>query len=941
MTELGKVVSLSVALLAGPLFASEAGEYGGGKWHREGDRLVLVQGDRTLSLEARFVGKGWRFRPVAGSLAGVAVKDGVLLADFRGVAPAGAEFQDNLPMLLVVSGDAASYSDTRLRLGPQMADFKMKSKWGHGLSLESEAFKLCFTLERAVVQSFWNNPGTSKWSVRLHLNGEKQKDGSTVYATQLAVRSDPKLRIVPPPDIVAQKREQYTRVLVPPQEAGFDPSRILARIAGKDMTRAAFGDVEDLFDARSRLYAVAERLSLARAATGETDRLVARGYAALSAMDLGGLTNACAALEARLVTAEGETPSAPFSPLTWVKCFTQWGYRRAADGCSVSEPNPWLIQGEDGFRMNVAQDERVVIAHAADTARDFETRYIRPMTDVHFVRTRTSTKWLLPDRTVTFSLLTPVVDVDGIERLTLSGFTSEPETLRWTDRSGRSTGLRLVSRATIAAETIPSVLMDFAAPPPAPKAYTRGRQTIDPETVDRPYLRVNGANWSLALFPGEKPVAAAWEKGVLTVEFPKRTHVGILRLRDNLSTCEQNEICEFFARTSLAYPTDCRETVKGDRVGWKYAYLERANAWGASARKIAPVPPLVEFAGVRVPGMRRCKYPTKWGLFSYCEGDQCACTLPAFAREPRLRGVNVGIWDKDEKWEGHLAQRVNWVRACFGGPATSTLADQCAQLERRLAQYGARTKFLVDPHCREYRVNWSAGMSADPAVEARFLNLWDAVSKVGARHPKAIEGYDLYNEPGLVAGAEERWRTLNLRVAGIIRKNHPGAKIYYSAIYGGNPNGLFNLTPLGIPEEVVTYHFYSPHGFTHQKVDTKNPGDTYTFYPAWQAPIDWAANTHFGGTTVDWYDRWTLQAILLPAYEHLAAYGRPLHVGEFAVVGYANGKAPRGAFLWTRDATELIEGQGASWHLWNGGFGLGNAFVREYVHALWRKGGAE
>ena len=150
---------------------------------------------------------------------------------------------------------------------------------------------------------------------------------------------------------------------------------------------------------------------------------------------------------------------------------------------------------------------------------------------------------------------------------------------------------------------------------------------------------------------------------------------------------------------------------------------------------------------------------------------------------------------------------------------------------------------------------------------------------------------------------------------------------------------MFNLKPLEIEgPQTVTFHFYTPHAFTHQKCATHNAGgDTCVFYPGWAPEIDWVGGTHFGGTTVEWFDKWTLAASLLPVFEHWAEWKAPLHCGEFSVIGYANGKSPNGAFLWTRDSVELIEHVGASWHLWNGGFGLGNAQVRAWMYPLWKQ----
>ena len=119
------------------------------------------------------------------------------------------------------------------------------------------------------------------------------------------------------------------------------------------------------------------------------------------------------------------------------------------------------------------------------------------------------------------------------------------------------------------------------------------------------------------------------------------------------------------------------------------------------------------------------------------------------------------------------------------------------------------------------------------------------------------------------------------------------------------------------------------------RVAKLRPGDTCVVYPGWCPAMDWKAAVHFGGTTVTWFDRWTMEAVLLPAFEHCAAYGMPMHFGEFGVIGYANTKSPRSALCWTRDAVETFETIGADWHLWNHGFGMANPLVRDYVTRLW------
>ena len=746
-------------------------------------------------------------------------------------------------------------------------------------------------------------------------------------------------------DTVAQKREQYRRVLIPPQERGFNPAAWLSLVDSPDVTQADFSKLEDLFDARSRLYGAAERARRACTSDASVEETIAAGYAALNAMDLDGATAACEKLEAIAGVGNAEPPRA--NPFTWVKSFTQWGYMRHPEGTGVYEPDPWNLQWEDGFRFNLAQNARVSIANYSQSGgatHFFETRFSAPMYDVKTERTWIGTRWFMPDdKVVEFSILSPLVDVDGTDTLTLGGFTKIPDTLVWYSPDGLRRTVELTGRATPKVEVLETVLEDHAQAQPKPRAApSKGEREIDPADVGRPWLllecdgKVGLSGDMIALFPGARPVSAKFEKGVFTLKLEKKSYVAVMRLRDNLHPMEQAEVCEFFARVAAALPVACKETIKGDKVIWKYSHRFRENAWIANPQPIAPVPPLADYANLPSPGSKKFKYPTKWGLYRYRAGDMSEAALPEsfVSRQPPRRGVNYRLAESREALNSLIASGARSFRLCVG--KSKPIDESCADLENLLAACEGRgVTFLIDPHGAEYQVTRTAGAPGDEA-EGKFLALWDKLSQIGARHAGLIEGYDLYNEPGLIAGAEGRWKELCEHAAHVIRKNHPGSAVYYSSVYSGNPNGLFNLEPLDIsPPQTITCHFYTPHSFTHQKFQTKNAGDTCVFYPGWCPQMDWKKAVHFGGTTVTWFDRWALEAVLLPAFEHCAEFGMPMHFGEFGVIGFANGKSPHSALYWTRDAVETFEKISADWHLWNQGFGLKNEFVRKYVESIW------
>ena len=121
-----------------------------------------------------------------------------------------------------------------------------------------------------------------QWSLRFHTKGAKQADGSTLYEETLSL-SKARIVIPKPVDMVAQKRVQYGRILLPPQERGFDPAAWLERIESPDLSQEDVGKLEDLLDARSRLYDAAARARRVLPADAAVEKSVAAGYAAHSA----------------------------------------------------------------------------------------------------------------------------------------------------------------------------------------------------------------------------------------------------------------------------------------------------------------------------------------------------------------------------------------------------------------------------------------------------------------------------------------------------------------------------------------------------------------------------------------------------------------------------------------------------------------------------------
>ena len=212
-------IAIVAVALASVLSAEEnTWTFNGGKARLEADGIVVEQGNRTLSIDACFVAKGWGFRTIKDAIKGVSCDDGSLRIAFKAVSPPDARWQNDLPMLIVVKGVSTEYPDGSLRLGSAIASFDKANVWGFGSAMESDSFGYRFSTTRPLVQSFWNKAKTGQWEVRFHTKGEKQPDGSVRYDETLTI-AKAAVKITKKIDMVAQKRVQYGRVLYPPQSA--------------------------------------------------------------------------------------------------------------------------------------------------------------------------------------------------------------------------------------------------------------------------------------------------------------------------------------------------------------------------------------------------------------------------------------------------------------------------------------------------------------------------------------------------------------------------------------------------------------------------------------------------------------------------------------------------------------------------------------------------
>lgn len=854
------------------------------------------------------------------------VEDETLLFDLSMTLPVDFKTQGNLPPQLTLGAAPGVLNGTLAQSGGRTVKLPADNTWNYGNSFYIQKCGLKLELLNGPQSiSIWGKEKTSV-SFRIPAKLESEKDGQRLYRIRFRLSAFTE-QLREPVDMIKLKREQYLRVLYPPMEPEFKPAKLIAMLNAPDVSHKTLKQVESCLDTRAVLYSLRERLIHADSPSPAFRHGLDKAYGKLNSGDWQGVRTMIPDLE-RQAEKLSPLPITSRNPYTWIKSFTQYGYFKHPDGCSLIEPNPFCVLFQDGFRFAIA--EHPGVERISDGAFQ-QIRYTRPMEDVSVERSWVDTKWNLPGQTVTFSMLTPVINVENTDTLELSNFSRPPSGISYVNEKMRLWGTSLIDM-TRSTETIASVLVDNQN---TGNTRISGKvYSFSPFFPGRPWIVLSSKNdaWSLILILGERPLSATLKDGKFILKLEKKTHIGIIRLPFARHPREAAGLAEFFTETTLDYPVGVTETVRNGTVTWKYRYRKRSNTWKTVARRIAPLPPLLALGNVNVPDAKRSAFNTKYGMYSYVEGEQVVFRTAQQKMKP-LFGVNTPM--NPERLLRHAKDGAQWQRLYI---RSSKNPEETYRKFEETMKFCAEHKIrlLIDPHDFIFKVGWNTGFPSSEKETAPFVEMWDRLSRIAARYPEAVAGYDLYNELGVKEGAEFRWREIARQCVERIRKNDPRTPIYVTGMDGANPSGYFNYMPPEDGNLVVTFHFYSPHSLTHQKVSTRRDNDPFVFYPGYTPQMDWKKRIHYGGSTVDWFDRWTLAAILLPVWETGISTGYPLHCGEFAVVGYANSSAGNSAFLWTKDVCELFRHADVSWHLWNQGFGLGNRQVRKYIHTLWK-----
>lgn len=200
----------------------------------------------------------------------------------------------------------------------------------------------------------------------------------------------------------------------------------------------------------------------------------------------------------------------------------------------------------------------------------------------------------------------------------------------------------------------------------------------------------------------------------------------------------------------------------------------------------------------------------------------------------------------------------------------------------------------VGPGTRQTKL-LSNQMSWEPAMQQLLADVWKEIA-LKYRNEPMIWGYDLLNEPNeknyvYTPGGSLDWNRLAEKIARAIREVDPDKPIIVETVEGGGAFGFDIMQPINVPKIIYSFHFYSPHEYTHQGVGNRTDKLRYP-----------------GKVSGKIYDKAALEKELEPVIKFQKKYNVPIYVGEFGVIRWAEN-----ADQWLDDVISLFEKYGWDW----------------------------
>jgi endoglucanase len=222
-------------------------------------------------------------------------------------------------------------------------------------------------------------------------------------------------------------------------------------------------------------------------------------------------------------------------------------------------------------------------------------------------------------------------------------------------------------------------------------------------------------------------------------------------------------------------------------------------------------------------------------------------------------------------------------------------------------------------------------LATDNGFVEQFADFWRALAQHYSNLDPDLVFFEILNEPEGHDGY--RWYGIQARLAVAIREGAPRHTIIAAGARWSDDDDLLFIEPLRDPNIIYTFHFYSPHVFTHQGATW---GDNYWHFvkglPYPSNPenvLEAAAGVPDPAKRLQvaryGMDRWNASR-MDAEFDQVAAWGKrwgvPLLCGEFGV--YRQAARPEDRATWISDVRKSLEKHGIGWTMWDysGGFGV-------------------
>lgn len=246
-----------------------------------------------------------------------------------------------------------------------------------------------------------------------------------------------------------------------------------------------------------------------------------------------------------------------------------------------------------------------------------------------------------------------------------------------------------------------------------------------------------------------------------------------------------------------------------------------------------------------------------------------------------------------------------------GQPLAQRLLESLKQWESMLTWCDANNIFVIftvnlEQNYPSYGAWPGDGRSLwkDASAQSEFVAAWSSLATRFAGTAGMI--FDLLNEPhgittdeiaGNHALPKAVWNTLHAMTLAEVRRIDPNRWLIVEPVWGEASN-FVDLRPSGDAKTIYSFHFYSPHYFTHQG-NSGWPAAGTVHYPgvtqdaSWQAPKQWS--------------KAELASLIQPAIDFSAAHSVRVMLGE---MGSSRGAPPDDRAKWTADVLSLVDPAG-------------------------------